>query len=88
MGFAGGGSVFAGLGFLGLVSSGRAFCLSPPGCLVGCVLPVPPLGVAWFLGLYGLPPPGWGAVNRLGVISFSIYGFGLLYFLVILYLFG
>ena len=29
LGFAEGGSVFAGLAFLGLVSSGRAFCLSP-----------------------------------------------------------
>ena len=37
-------------------------------------------GRAGFWGLYGFPPPGWGAVNRLGVISFSIYGFGLLYF--------
>ena len=41
----------------------------------------PPLGVAGFLGVIWFTAP-WlgGAVNRLGVISFSIYGLGLLYF--------
>ena len=83
-----------------LVRVGRFACLPsffgwgrsanlPPVCRwVRGVLPVS-LECCWVFGVIWFTAP-WlgGAVNRLGVISFSIYGFGLLYFFVILYLFG
>ena len=86
-----GGSVFAGLaffwGWLVRVGSPPAVvgwvgsaCPLPWLLVQGCSVCILLLGVVGFLGGYGLPPPGWGAVNRLGVISFSIYGLGLLYF--------
>lgn len=70
---------------------GVFFCPSPPGVLgAGRFACRFPLGVAGFFegDMVYRPSLFGGAVNLLGVISFSIYGFGVTLFFVILYLFG